>query len=100
MIPSPMVIPGLKTPEEIAAEIWNITTDQLYQRTRKVEVVEARSTLVYYRNQKLKQTQAKSAGEYGLEHSSTDSIVKRVNRWLKVDKSFTEKFETFNSKLS
>jgi len=96
---SPYVIPALKTPEEIAAEIWNITTDQLYRRTRKTEVVEARSTLIWYRNQKLKLSQAVAAGKYGLNHSSTDNIVKRVNRWLEVDKQFHSKFELFNSKI-
>jgi chromosomal replication initiation ATPase DnaA len=97
---SPYVIPALKTPEEIAAETWNITTDQLYQRTRKREVVEARSTLIYYRNQKLKLKQAISAGKYGLNHSSTDHIVKQIKIWLEVDKQFRSKFELFKSKVS
>jgi len=99
MTPSPYFIPGLKAPEEIAAEIWGIPVDDLHKRTRKKEVVEARTALIHYRNQKLKLTQKLSAGEYGLNHSSTDHVVKRVERWCKFDKNFREKFETFNSKV-
>lgn len=99
MIPSPMVAPGLKKPEEIAAEIWGITTEQLYQHTRKIEVVEARTVLICYRNKTLKLSHADSAEKYGLKRPSTDSSLKRFAEWLEFDKVFAEKVHEFNAKV-
>ena len=90
-----MAIPGLKTPEEIAAEIWGIPVAKLKIKTRKREVVEARMVLMVYRNKTLKLSQAKSAAKYDMDHCSTIHACKTVDELLETNKDFREKHEKF-----
>lgn len=90
-----MAIPGLKTPEEIAAEIWGLNPEKLFQRTRKREVVEARQVLMVYRHVELGQTQAIAAEFYGMDHASVDHARKTVYSLLVTNRAFREKHERF-----
>lgn len=90
----------IKTYEEIAAEIWGITTDQLIVHNRKQEVVEARHTLLCYRRRKLGMTTAQAAAKYGLKHYSTLHSCKKVDEFLQVDPNFKIKYEDFIKKVT
>lgn len=99
-----MAIPGLKTHDElideIAAKIWEIPVERLKTKTRKREVVEARMTLMVYRNRKLKMSQNASACKYGLGHGSTIHACKTVDSLLQTDKNFKNKYEEFCEKIN
>lgn len=98
-----MAIPGLRSREEIAADIWGITPDQICQkreRTRKREVVEARMTLMWHRNQRLNMSQAKAAEKYGLTHCATIHACKMVSSLIVSDKNFASRFERFCKMVS
>jgi len=90
-----MALPGLKTPEEIAAEIWGIPVERLTEKTRKREVVEARQVLMNYRNVKLKLSQAVSGAPYGKDHCTVIHANKTITALLSSNKEFIEKHSRF-----
>lgn len=90
-----MALPGLKSPEEIAADIWGIQVEQLTEKTRKREVVEARQVLMNYRNTRLNLSQAKSGEPYGKDHCTVIWANKTVNGLLETNKEFIEKHSRF-----
>lgn len=94
-----MALPGLKSPEEIAADIWGIPVEKLKIKTRKREVVEARMVLMAYRNRKLKLSQAKSAAKFEMDHCSTIHACKTVDELLETNKEFRIKHEEFYRKV-
>ncbi|HAQ21130.1 MAG TPA: hypothetical protein DCR40_18135 [Prolixibacteraceae bacterium] len=97
---SPMAIPGLKTADEIAAEIWDIPEELLKVKTRKREVVEARMVLISYRYRNLNETQESASNQYGLkEHTSTIHACKTVDALLQTDKDFGHKHEEFCKRI-
>jgi len=94
-----MAIPGLKTPDEIASEIWGINPLWLPVKTRKREVVEARQVLMVYRHETLKQSQAAAAAPYGKDHATVIHSQKTVKNLLQTDRCFKEKHETFYKRV-
>jgi len=94
-----MAIPGLKTPDEIAAEIWGINPLWLPVKTRKREVVEARQVLMVYRHEVLNQSQATAAAPYGKDHSTVIHAQKTVKALKLTNSAFREKLNMFNSRV-
>lgn len=90
-----MVIPGLKSIEDFAADVWGIETNQIFERTRKRSVVEARHTLMVYRYIDLGYTMEKAGEFYNLDHASVNHARKTVNILLKTDRTFRKKHELF-----
>lgn len=90
----------IKTYEEIAAEIWGISTDELIAHNRKKEVVEARHTLLCYRRRKLGMTTSQSAAKYGLKHNATLHSCKRVDEFIEFDPDFKIKHDEFIKKVT
>jgi len=90
-----MAIPGLKTPDEIAADIWGFNASLLPVKTRKREVVEARQVLMVYRHEILKQSQAAAAAPYGKDHATVIHSQKTVKNLLETNTIFKDKYERF-----
>jgi len=98
MTMNPMVVPGLQSIEDIAAQIWDIDKNLLTTNTRKREVVECRHVLMNYRNLVMKQSQAKSASYYNKEHATTINSNKKVDEFLFSDSEFKRKYNDFHLK--
>lgn len=94
------IIPGFvdMIPETIAARIWKLPNKELlFKRTRLREVVEARMVLLWYRNQSVGQSQAKSAAVYGMDHCATIHAGKKISEFLETDKQFRARYEEFTN---
>jgi chromosomal replication initiation ATPase DnaA len=88
MSPTAYIAPGLKTIEDIAAEVWEIDTADLYVNTRRREVVEARQTLISFRQTHMGQTNNKAAGTYRRDHSTAVYAKKTVRTLIETDRAF------------
>jgi chromosomal replication initiator protein len=94
-ITNAMAIPGLKSPDEIASDIWGIHPSLLRIKNRKREVVEARQVLMVYRHKTLKKSQVEAAKPYGKDHATVIHAQKTIKNLLETDTCFTEKYERF-----
>lgn len=90
-----MAIPGLMSPDEIAADIWGFKPELITKKTRKREVVEARQVMMVYRHITLKQSQVASAGYYGKDHSTVVHSQKTIKNLLETNIKFKDKYERF-----
>lgn len=90
-----MAIPGLKSPDEIAADIWGIHPSLLRIKNRKREVVEARQVLMVYRHKTLKKSQAEAAKPYGKDHATVIHAKKTIKNLLETNTIFKDKYERF-----
>lgn len=92
---SPYIIPGVKTIEDIACEIWQIPKESLYVKTRKREVVEARQVLMAYGKQKTGNSFAKVGKGFNKDHATVIHSVKTVKNLRETNKAFRDKYDTF-----
>lgn len=93
-----MVLPGLKSLEEIAAEIWKIPIERIATSTHKRMVVEARQVLIVYRVDYLKETWEAATIRYGMDHSSVKHCKKTVYDLKDTNRDFQSKYEEFLEK--
>jgi len=97
---TPYTAPGLKTIEEIAAEIWEIPVESIMVKTRKREVVEARQVLMAYRKQQTGKSSNRVGKEYSKDHATVLHAIKTVNNLRETDKVFRYKYEEFNRRVN
>lgn len=62
-------------------------------KTRKGEYKEFRFLHIYFRNVIMRRTLESSAAIYGKDHATTLHIVKTLRNWIKIDRSFREKYQ-------
>lgn len=101
---NPYVSPGLVLlPREIenaAATVWNVPVESLYQKTRQRAVVEARYSVFYYRKMQLKEQEPDIARTVPFDRTTIIQAIKLTENLLAVDKSFREKYQSFENMLS
>jgi len=94
-ITNAMAIPGLKSPDEIAADIWGFAPELIIKKTRKREVVEARQVVMVYRHKTLKKSQVEAAKPYGKDHATVVHSQKTIKNLLETNTIFKDKYERF-----
>jgi chromosomal replication initiation ATPase DnaA len=85
--------------EHKAAEIFGCQPNDLFARTRFIELVEARYACFHYMRYHLKMSLYDIGKRFNLDHSSVCHGLKKVDTYNKTDKVFAQKFETFLSLL-
>lgn len=90
---SPYVKPGIRTPEEIICEAFDIRVDDLVVKTRKREIVEARQfAMNYYRKTYPKMSLTKIGDKFGgKDHATVLHAMKTVEILYETDKNFRKK---------
>lgn len=84
----------LKQIEQVACEIFNVTTDQIKSRTRRREVVQARQAAMWCAVQVDKELckpeSFASIGQYfgGFDHATVHHAKKTINNLIDVDRRF------------
>lgn len=94
------IIPGYleRTPETIAAKIWNLEDPRnLYQKTNKREVTEARMALMWDKHKRGKQTLAEAAAPFGLKHGSVIHAGRTIQDLQVTNREFREKYQAFQN---
>jgi chromosomal replication initiation ATPase DnaA len=97
---NPMAIPGLSTIEDVAASIWEIEKADLFAKIRKREVVEARQSLMKFRNENMGHSLASAAKYYGLDHCTAIHAIRTVDILRDTDKSFRSRHDLFIERVS
>lgn len=100
---SAYAIPGRtitkKTVEQAAAEVWDITTDELKERTRKRFIVEPRQAIMHYRHENMGHGPSHIARDYGYDHCTVLHSVKVCKGLLETNRIFRDKYNQMVSKL-
>jgi chromosomal replication initiation ATPase DnaA len=101
---NPYVFPGLKPfpreIEKVAATVWNVPVESLYQKTRQREVVEARYSVFYYRKTKMNEQEPDIAKTVPFDRTTVIHAIKAAEELLEFNKSFREKYRSFENQLS
>lgn len=96
---SPYAIPGTYVPvkhvEQAACNAWNININDLYKRTRKRQIVEARQAVISYFNEELGYSLNYIERKTGFDHSTVIYAKKKVRDLLDSDRSFRTKHAKF-----
>ena len=96
---NPYAIPGLKTKDEviadIVAEIWEVPKEAITTKTRQREVVEARQVLMTYRKIVTGKSLKKVGKEFGKDHATVLHAIRTVNNLVETDKVFHNKYKRF-----
>jgi len=93
-------IPGLMTPEEIAADIWEIDVSLLKVHTRKREVVECRYVLLaYFRNENPKVRWKYIAEKFNMNRVTAMNAYTTVNDLREVNLEFKRKHDLFLERI-
>ena len=91
----PWVVPGLKTVDDVVAEIWGIDKEKLYVHIKKREIVEARMVAMQYRNKVLGLSLSLSAYPYSLNHTAVVHANKTICNLLQSDPAFRIRYGLF-----
>ncbi len=101
---NPYAFPGfLLLPREIenvAASVWNVPVESLYQKTRQREVVEARYSVFHYRKTKMNEQEPDIAKTVPFDRTTVIHAIKAAEELLEFNKSFREKYRSFENQLS
>jgi chromosomal replication initiator protein len=95
---NPMTIPGLSSIEEIAASVWEIEVNDLYLKTRKREVVEARQSLMNFRMNVMRQKPPIVAKKYNQHRCTALHAMKTVKDLNDTDNDFRGRYADFSEK--
>lgn len=95
-------IPGIAVPmDQIVCDCFGINRNNLFQKTRKRPIVEARHFYFYLRVKEMNYAgYSEIARETLFNHSTIIYAVKNVENLLIVDKSFQEKAKNVINKLA
>ena len=97
---TPYSAPGMKTMEDVAAEVWEIPVEAIKTKTRQREVVEARQVLMVSRKQLTGKSLNMVGSEYSKDHATVLHAIKTVNNLIETDKVFRVKYETFIERMT
>ena len=82
------VIPGLRKPEEIIAEEFGATVDELKSRSRVLHIKDARNVAMWYYRNFQKMSYAGAALLFERDHCTAIWAVRKVDDLYKTDKEF------------
>jgi len=85
--------PKIMTIEDAVCDCFLITRDDLYQRSRIREIVEARYLIIYALVTRMNLNIRQSAMVYGLDHATGHYAMKCIGTWYKSDPQFRAKAE-------
>lgn len=93
-------IPGIeKFDKIIIANAFGIDVNDLFARTRKREIVEARHFYFWYQIKILKKSLSEEGRKLGFDHATINHAVKTVEDLMETDKEFRDKAELALFKL-
>lgn len=96
----PYAIPGLMTPEEIAADIWGISLRLLHTHTRNRKVVECRQVLFYHLVQTTTSSPVVIGETYGMDRNTVKHACENVSNLLEThNEEFIRKYDLFVKRL-
>jgi chromosomal replication initiator protein len=88
-----MIRPGVLTHEEIIANHFGVTVEEMKSRSRKREYVEARQVMMWYYMKYHKKTEREAGKMFGKDHSTAHYAGETVETLLKSDKLFRKKVQ-------
>jgi chromosomal replication initiator protein len=91
----PYAIPGLKTPEEIAADIWGIPVKLLQIHTRNRDVVECRQVLLNRLKEVTDLSLVAIGAKYGVDRNTVKHACKTVANLKENNEEFKRKYDLF-----
>ncbi|MDD4190044.1 MAG: helix-turn-helix domain-containing protein [Mangrovibacterium sp.] len=101
---NPYAFPGfLLLPREIenvAASVWNVPVESLYQKTRQREVAEARYSVFHYRKTKMNEQEPDIAKTVPFDRTTVIHAIKAVEHLLEFDRPFQRKYRLFQDALA
>ena len=97
---TPYAIPGFKTltrqkEDLIACDVFGITLDELYSKSRERNIVDCRNLLIYYSHKVRRITSIETGKIYGKDHATVLSAAKVVSNLKETDNKFRLKFDEF-----
>lgn len=93
------IAPVLMRLDEIIAKTWYILPEQLYQKTRRREIVEGRYVAIWLKVTVLGMNIRQASRHYGIDHATGHYAMKTVKTLIETDDVFRLKFENVKSKL-
>lgn len=100
MMINPYAIPGLKSLEEIAADIWGIPVILLYVRTKNRKVVECRQVLFHHYSNTTTLSAVAIGAKYGLDRNTVKFACKTVTDLIETrNEEFTRKYNLFTKSI-
>lgn len=93
------IAPGLLAPEEVIAQHWNIKLADMYTRTRKRDIVEARQVAMWYMVTIQRYTLHQAGDVFKLDHATAHYARNTVNDLMQVDRAFRLKVTAVVNKL-
>lgn len=95
----PYAIPGLKTNDEIAADIWEIPVELLQIHTRNREVVECRQVLLNYLKETTDLSLVNVGVKYGVDRNTVRHACKTVANLKDTNEEFRRKYDLFYKRI-
>lgn len=93
------VAPGLLAPEEVIASHFGTTVAEMYTRSRKRHVVEARQVAMWYMVTIQRYTLHRAGDVFKLDHATAHYARNAVNDLMQVDRAFRIKVTAVVDKL-
>lgn len=96
-IPGLQLTPGVLT--KAVCEIYNLPPENIYQKTRQREYVDARRHLFYYRRKELLHRSKDIEAESGFDHATIRHACKTAKALLATDRQFKKQYNLFLEKI-
>jgi len=89
---TPYIFPGMIEIDDAVSFVFGVEKKMLKERTRKMEVVQARQVAMRWRKMNTKQSLQQIAEEYGdFDHATVVHATKTINNFIKIYPEWREK---------
>jgi chromosomal replication initiator protein len=92
---NPYAIPGLKTPDEIASDIWEVPIELLKMHVRNRDVVECRQVLLNHLREMTNLSLVDVGAKYNVDRNTVKHACKTVADLRETNEEFKRKYELF-----